>query len=133
MNMNRRGPTWLPLSVAMAAIGVSCLAATGCDQRHEIGDLGPGTDASRDLAATGGAGGSGTDASPDLAASGGAGRNAPPATMPDAGAPMVGPLGPTTTWTGYIENAPPSALSETLHMKLATDDSGNAVGTVRFG
>jgi hypothetical protein len=93
---------------------VTCIAAAAaltaaCDNHHLIGGVDGSSGASSD-----------------------AGR--PTAVLPDAGPPReVGVLGPTSTWTGYIENPSNTLYPEQLVMTFATDDAGQVVGTFRFG
>jgi hypothetical protein len=51
-----------------------------------------------------------------------------------AGIPVVaGPLGPSESWTGYVENHTFPSGSDVLKLTFATDSKGVAVGTIVFG
>ena len=51
--------------------------------------------------------------------------------IPDAA--VIGPLGPSQSWTGYIENYQYTYGSDTVHLAFATDSTGQVVGTAVLG
>jgi len=52
-------------------------------------------------------------------------------SIPDAA--VIGPLGPSQSWTGYIENYQYSYGSDIVHFTFATDSTGQVVGTAVLG
>jgi hypothetical protein len=100
-------------------LAVALLGACGAD--HTLGGVPP----------TGGAGTSGAaGTSGGAAGSGAAGSSASGA----AGTGVeIGPLGPTESWTGYVENKAFPSGSDQIKLTFATDSAGHVVGTVVFG
>jgi hypothetical protein len=98
-------------TLAMASL----LAA--CDGNHVVGTYESGT--------AGTTGASGTTGMAGVTGSAG--------TTGAAGTgEAIGPLGPTQSWTGYIENNTKPG-SDALKLTFATDAAGHAVGTITFG
>jgi hypothetical protein len=100
-----------------------CGAAGACDARHDIGGVEQPTS---DAAAAGGGGATGsTDAAfPPPVDAGSVGQG---------GARMVGPLGSSSSWTGYVENYQFLSSSDTIKFSFASDAAGLSEGTVVFG
>lgn len=114
----------------LGALPVALLA--GCDNRHNLERT---PDASPDTSSLGGSGGTGT---PD---GGSGGQSSPSDAMASGGssgsdasvAPEVGPLGPSSSWTGYIENHRFPSGSDVLKLTFASDPAGLIVGKVTLG
>jgi hypothetical protein len=113
--------------IASTLVAAAALA-WGCDANHVLGvaDGGP---------MTGTAGVGGHTAPANGGSSGGQAGQAGQTTMPvdAATGPEVGPLGPSQTWTGYVENFMFPSGSDTLAVSVAADAQGNTVGTITLG
>ena len=94
------------------------LILVGCDANHPLGridqDSGPPSSDAAVLWAS---------------APGGTGRVTP--DIPDAA--VIGALGQSHSWTGYIENYQFADGSENVRFTFAADSTGQAVGTAVFG
>jgi hypothetical protein len=62
-----------------------------------------------------------------------AGTNGTTAAGTGGTAVMAGPLGASTTWTGYVENSKFPSGSDALTMTFGTDANGIVKGTIVFG
>ncbi|HEX4406092.1 MAG TPA: hypothetical protein VH560_14740, partial [Polyangia bacterium] len=102
----------------IAVLGFALTCAYGCDANHVLGTY---PDAA--LANQGGSAG----ASGPARDAGGVILDAP------TSAPEVGPLGPSQSWTGYIENATFRSGSDSFKLTFAADANGNIAGTAIFG
>jgi hypothetical protein len=112
------------------ALGLALALASGCDANHVLGVAdggapGPGGPGGSGAAAAGGT----KDASGTIVRDDG-GVTVKDATPPG---PEVGPLGPSQTWTGYVENFMFPSGSDALVLTFAADSQGNAVGTIVLG
>jgi hypothetical protein len=100
---------------------LACAANVACSADHVLGD---------DGVQTGAAGKGGHDGGGTPSAGGTSGQSA---VVDAAAEPEVGPLGPSESWTGYIENYTFPSGSDQLKLTFATDPSGNVVGAIVFG
>jgi hypothetical protein len=103
------------------AVALAC----GCDANHVLGV------ANTDAPGSAGAGGNTSPASGG-SSGGQAGHTTTPVVDASTG-PEVGPLGPSQTWTGYVENFMFPSGSDALTITVAADSQGNAVGTITLG
>jgi hypothetical protein len=89
-----------------------------------------GTGASSDASAPSGtaASGGGLDATAS-----GAGGAAGATSGGTGGVQLTGPLGPTQSWTGYVENFNFDSGSDAIKLTFATDADGQIAGQVVFG
>jgi hypothetical protein len=105
------------------AVALAC----GCDANHVLGVADAGAPG------TGSAGAGGNTSPANGGSSGGqAGHTTTPVVDASTG-PEVGPLGPSQTWTGYVENFMFPSGSDVLTITVAADSQGNAVGTITIG
>jgi hypothetical protein len=117
------------------------VGGTGCPTTdNNVGGLGNdaavGSDASADGAggiSSGGAsgqGGEGNEAGPQGVGGSGGAQTAPTNGV-DASA--VGPLGPSQSWTGYVENYTFPSGSDVIKLSFSYDSNGHVVGQVILG
>jgi hypothetical protein len=104
----------------------AALLAWGCDANHVLGvaDGGP---------PTGAAGAGGHTAPASAGSSGGQAGHTTTPVVDAATGPEAGPLGPSQTWTGYVENFMFPSGSDALTVTVAADAQGNTVGTITLG
>jgi hypothetical protein len=145
------------LSLLAAAVALAC----GCDGSHVLGTANAGSTGqmnttsgaaggSAGAVVTMGPGASGTaattgDAGVTTGATGGfpgksdAGPSTGPGTTGAGGTSgtkstvIAGPLGPSQSWTGYVEQFTLPSGSDVLKLTFATDANGIAKGTIVFG
>jgi hypothetical protein len=110
-----------------AVLAAAVTLAVGCDANHILG-----TDGSPD--AGGGAGGGGHAGTFDGAQAGSsAGSGGAVGGSTGAAGLKAGPLGPSQSWTGYIEQAMFPSGSDQVKLTFAQDANGVVAGTVVFG
>jgi hypothetical protein len=118
---------------AALAFSVVLAFASGCDANHVLGT----EDKTGAAGALGGAdaGAAGTPVvTPVTDAAGTAGTDGGTSTGAAGMATlMAGPLGPTQSWTGYVEQFMFPSGSDALKLTFATDAKGVAKGAVVFG
>jgi hypothetical protein len=116
-------------AIIRSACGICAVAAfaavgAGCDNRHVLGAVGGGAGTTAAAGTTGIAG--------DIGSAGAAGGSSGGSTG-GGGGPEVGTLGPSQSWTGYIENFQFRSGSDAVKITFASDAAGNMVGTVALG
>ena len=127
-----------PTRTAHLALAAAIALGAGCNANHVLGSATPDSAAgagSGGAPGTGGAGSGGASSPEDagmieLDATG----MEPPVVYDTAiYRPEVGPLGPSQSWTGYVENFKFPSGSSAIHFTIATDASGNVAGQIVFG
>ncbi|HMF40398.1 MAG TPA: hypothetical protein VKQ32_06880 [Polyangia bacterium] len=118
MKMVFAGTAFRRSAAGLSALAAIALAGAGCTNNHLLG------------AVDGDGGPPGSNDGAVRADDG------PPPTQPnDAGsdAREIGVLGPSTSWTGYVENYQFPSGSDVVKIAFASDDAGQVVGTVILG
>jgi hypothetical protein len=123
------------------ALGLTIALAWGCDANHVLGVATGNGGQQGGHAGTGGAAGNGTlpqDAGETFVDGPGPGTAAGNGALPhDAGGTILdasgSPVGPSQTWTGYVENFMFPSGSDALTLTVAADSQGNPVGTIVLG
>ena len=112
------------LLTAVLLLGGSpiAVAVAGCDDNHYLGRTPEG---SPDSGSAGGQGGG--------RATPGTGGQTPPPIDAGTDAREVGMLGPSSSWTGYIENQRFQSGSDVIKITFASDAAGLVVGKVTLG
>jgi hypothetical protein len=107
--------------------GVVGIVASGCDNRHVLGTV-------DDAATPPWADGSIiVDAGPHPSGDGGIIVDARPSLADGGDTREVGVLGPSESWTGYVENYRFRSGSDVVKIAFASDPAGQLVGTVTLG
>ncbi len=106
----------------MLALGFTLTLAIGCDANHVLGTLNDDGGQQSGQAGAGAAAAGGTLT-----------RDAGVTFLDGPSQPEVGPLGPSQSWTGYIENATFPSGSDSFKLTFAADPNGNIAGTAIFG
>jgi hypothetical protein len=109
----------LPLTAVLLMSAAPVAVLSGCDDNHLLGRFPPGD-------SPGDAGSGGQGASGDAAI-------AIDSSHPDISVREVGMLGPSSSWTGYIENKTFPSGSDVLKITFASDPAGLVVGRVTLG
>jgi hypothetical protein len=104
-------------------IGTALALLAGCDNRHVLGSAGESDGGSGGAPGSPGGGGQ----------AGGVVVDAAFGNPGTGGTRVVGALGSTQTWTGYVENYTFRSGSDALNFTFATDAAGNVVGTIALG